>query len=268
MTGASWEQKVIRHFDGSAPFYGDSYRGDSAGSHFFQTRQKIIMSLLSNLSGGALLDIGCGPGLMAEPCGNQGFTYCGIDISERMIAECRHRPGKPQSASFLVGKMQGLPFTDNYFDVLLCMGALEYVPAAEETVARMEMLRVVKPGGLLIISHLNRLSPYWLWQRFVYQQIRACVRLARTCTRQASSRDAREVPIREFTERSSRQMLKVHDAVVTRKLYYGFNIFLPPFDNRFPRLALWTSSKLEGLCNGALGRLAMAFIIVAKKAPG
>jgi ubiquinone/menaquinone biosynthesis C-methylase UbiE len=202
---------------------------------------------------------------MAEPCSNQGFTYYGIDISERMIKECHHRIGKLKSAGFVVGKMQGLPFADDYFDVLLCMGALEYVPVADEAMARMEMLRVVKPGGLLIISHLNRLSPYWLWKRFVYQQVRAFARLFKTYKRAAPLSEANEVPIREFTERSSRQMLKVDHAAVTQRLYYGFNIFLPPFDSRFPRLAAWTSEKLEGLCNGALGRLAMAFIIVAKK---
>src|SRR6266404_334921 len=262
----SWEKEVAQHFDKSARSYGDSYNGDTTSSHFFRTRQKIIMSLLSKLSGGTLLDIGCGPGLMAEPCASQGFRYFGIDISEGMISECRNKSINLNAARFFVGKMQSLPFADDFFDVLLCLGALEYVPAAEEVPAHVEMIRVVKLGGLLIISYLNRVSPYWLWSRLVYWKMRLMKSYINGLI-YGGCEEYRvdQVQIRQFTEHSSHRVLKRHHLNVIQTLYYGFNIFLQPLDHKFPHLAVTTSKKLERLCNTGLRRLAMAFIMVARK---
>lgn len=259
---------MIRHFERSAPSYADSYRPEAASStsYFFKARQEIVLSRLGDLKGGKLLDIACGPGVMAEPCTNMGFLYVGIDISNAMISECRKKFHDLGSARFCVGKMQRLPFVDDYFDILLCLGGLEYVPAAEEVAAKLEMLRVLKPGGLLIISHLNRLSPYWLWSRLVYHGFRRMKSRARALlSRGMQDHRTEDVPLREFTERSSRRFMDSRRHTVIETLYYSFNVLLPPFDDRFPRLAVRTCEKLEGLRNTTLRWLAMAFILVVRK---
>jgi 2-polyprenyl-3-methyl-5-hydroxy-6-metoxy-1,4-benzoquinol methylase len=270
MNISSWEEEVIQHFDENAGSYRDAYEGELPPAHFFKRRQEIIMSLLSSLSRGKLLDVGCGPGLMAGPCTNQGFLYFGTDISKRMIGECRQMSSSPHSASFLVSKMQSLPFSDNFFDVLLCMGALEYVPATQEVAARTEMIRVLKPGGLLIISHLNQLSLYWLWDRFVYKKIRSIVGPIKVALKSVvfggpQRYNVEEVPIREFTVNSSRHILASHGATVIETLYFGFNVFPPPLDRKFPRAALWAAKVSESVLNRRLRGLAMAFIIMARK---
>ena len=270
MTTSPWERKVVEHFDKGAHSYGNSYEGDSSSSYFFTTRQRIIISRLKRLAGGRLLDVACGPGLMAAPCGSRGFRYFGIDISHGMIVECRARSGNLPGAQFSVGKMQKLPFADDYFDVLLCMGGLEYIPAAEELDARREMIRVVKPGGTLMISHLNRHSPYWLWRRFVYRWLRLCLDLARfpiagPFSARPRGHAVHDVPIRLFTERSSRRVLEGSPVAIAETLYYAFNVFLSPLDSRFPHLSNRVSEKLECLRNSPLKWLAMAFIMVLTK---
>jgi ubiquinone/menaquinone biosynthesis C-methylase UbiE len=120
------DQRVIELFDNSAPSYANGYCDDSSTSHFFKRRQEIVLVLLRQLRGGKLLDVGCGPGLMAKPCLDAGFSYSGIDISPRMIAECHKRFPDRGLASFSVGKMQSLPFPSVLFDVLLCMAHLQH----------------------------------------------------------------------------------------------------------------------------------------------
>ena len=111
---------------------GSRSRERSVIGHVFNRRRQIVLSLLERSERGKILDVGCGPGLMAEPCLDIGYSFAGTDISEGMVAEarkkCKHRPG----ADFRVGKLQLLPFLNGIFNVVLCIGALEYVDAWEQ----------------------------------------------------------------------------------------------------------------------------------------
>ena len=171
---------------------------------------------------------------------------------------------------FFGGKAPKPAIYDALFDVVLCMGALEYVSADEESKAISEMRRVTRSGGLLIVSCLNESSPYWILNRHVVMRAR---RYYRTTTstfskalRRAKADEAQDdAPIREFSEEACRRLLERHDFVVLETFYYGINVFPRPFDRKFPRLAALASEKLEHLSKTRLRRLAMAFIMVARK---
>jgi ubiquinone/menaquinone biosynthesis C-methylase UbiE len=203
--------------------------------------------------------------MMAELCMRLGIHYTGLDISEKMIEECRRRHHNTTSATFCVGRIQNLPFEDNFFDVLLCMGAFEYVPAEEEDAAMAEMIRVIKPGGLLIISYLNRLSPYWLWDKHVYAKARTLKRLANRSLHRGGL-DKPDAPPRYFTERECHKRMKSLHLKIIDTIYFGFNVFFRPLDRWLPRLAVWVSKKLNSQSRSPLRILAMAFIIVVQKA--
>jgi ubiquinone/menaquinone biosynthesis C-methylase UbiE len=251
------ERKAIQQFDSSADSYADLYEGNSPTAYFFNIRQKIIYALLNKCHPGRILDVGCGPGMMVDYCVNKGWEFFGVDISKEMIDECNKKFGQIDSVHFSVGKMQKLEFPDNYFDVVLCMGALEYVDEEDKAIA--EISRVLKPYGLFIISCLNQASPYWLWNRWIlYPLINLIKKIKR--------KTIEEVPHREFRERDCcRRLLSSHQLNVLDVVYYGFNIFLPPSDLKFPRLSVQTSKRLEHLSRSPLKWLAMAFIIKAKK---
>lgn len=256
---SSWETKVTQHFDVSSVAYGQAYGEESTVSHFFKRRQQTIMSLLKQLKRGKILDVGCGPGMMVEFCVREGYSYTGIDISPRMIELCRKKFIQLEAAEFLVGKLQALPFADASFDVLLCMGALEYVPIEEDGIAIKEMARIIKPGGVLIISFLNQNSPYWFW----HQQIRSgYCRLKEVIKGQK----VEEPPIRMFIERNRRQVLECNHFTVRDTIYVGFNVFLWPLDKFLSRAAVWSAERIEGLSRGPLRLLGTAFIIKAEKA--
>lgn len=266
MDRSFWEQTVRQAFDAASKEYARAYSGITPESHYFVTRQKIVLSFLDNLSGGRILDVGCGPGMMAEPCTQRGFIYTGLDISEKMIDECRRRYHNTASANFCVGRIQNLPFEDDFFDALLCMGALEYVRAEQQDDAMAEMIRVTKPGGLLIISHLNRLSPYRLWDKHVYAKARNLKKFAKRLLQGPSYSPEPEAPPRDFTEWERRNAIDARHLKIIDIVYFGFNVFPRPLDRLLPRLAVWTSEKLNSQSRGALRILGMAFVIAAQKA--
>jgi 2-polyprenyl-3-methyl-5-hydroxy-6-metoxy-1,4-benzoquinol methylase len=72
--------------------YAADYSADhSTIGRFFRVRQSIVLGILSERSGGGLLDVGCGPGIYSEPSIALGYQYHGLDASQGMIHERMRR---------------------------------------------------------------------------------------------------------------------------------------------------------------------------------
>jgi hypothetical protein len=146
------------------------------------------------------------------------------------------------------------------------MGVLEYVADKEQSTAISEMRRVMRPGGLLVISCLNGASLYWMLDRYVHRRVKMVSRLlSNVWSGIKFNKEQDSVPIREFSEGTVRDLLQQHGFSVANTLYYGTRIAFEPFDKIFPRLTAWASETLESLSKRRLQRLAMAFIVVARK---
>lgn len=96
--------------------------------------------------GTQLLDIACGTGEWLRCAKDFGAQISGIDISEKAISVCRQ--GLPDG-DFHIGVAETLPFADNQFDLVTCLGSLEHF--VDQPAALKEMHRVVKPNGKLLI---------------------------------------------------------------------------------------------------------------------
>jgi 2-polyprenyl-3-methyl-5-hydroxy-6-metoxy-1,4-benzoquinol methylase len=130
----------IERFDGAASSYAAVYSNDNVEGNFFRQRRRIVSEILSNIKAGRVLDVGCGPGMMAPICNSLGLEYCGIDISPGMIKKCRQDSNYGPQATFEVGCVQSLPHPPDRFDAVLCLGVLEYVHEAETQQALLELV--------------------------------------------------------------------------------------------------------------------------------
>jgi ubiquinone/menaquinone biosynthesis C-methylase UbiE len=103
-----------------------------------------------------VLDAGCGAGHSAAHIAEKyACTIVGIDFSGAAIDQARalysEEPYFPRM-SFLEAEMTHLPFSDNYFDVVLCESVLLFVNDKER--ALKELTRVLKPRGYLLLNEL------------------------------------------------------------------------------------------------------------------
>jgi ubiquinone/menaquinone biosynthesis C-methylase UbiE len=109
--------------------------------------------LLGLRGGERLLDVGCGTGdATAELAARlvPGGSAVGIDSSEAMIAEERKRAAASAlPLEFKLADVQALPFADDHFDA--CSVERVMVHLAEPLGALSEMLRVLRPGGRLVV---------------------------------------------------------------------------------------------------------------------
>jgi len=125
-------------------------------------------ALLARLpEAGAILDVGCGTGGFVAAAAECGRQVVGIDIASRWLVVARkrltpaakpglhrqlhHRPNKPR---LIAGCAESLPFADDSFPVVVADSLLEHVENPAQAMA--EMIRVLQPGGMLVVWFPNR----------------------------------------------------------------------------------------------------------------
>lgn len=124
---------------------------------------------LVHARGDAVLDVGCGPGTLTLECaalvGADGRAV-GIDASEQMVRRASTRAVKAHSAAkFRVANAAQLPFPDGSFDAVSCLLAVHHFPPEDHATAFGEMVRVVRPGGRLLVGDMR--TPDRRWQRML-----------------------------------------------------------------------------------------------------
>lgn len=108
--------------------------------------------------GQKVLDLACGNGRWLDRFNPD--EYVGLDLNEPMLAEARVRyPG----ISFLRGDMTAIPFADHSFEGVMSMfGAMGHLPLAGQQQMIAEIHRVLRPGGVAILTNGNMTSPFAL----------------------------------------------------------------------------------------------------------
>ncbi|WP_246787741.1 class I SAM-dependent methyltransferase [Bradyrhizobium sp. CCBAU 53421] len=129
-------------------------------SRTFKARTAAMFELLGNadLNDQRWLDAGCGTGTLSRLLAARGCDVTGVDASPEMIAAAHGRPADGKLAELLtfrqIPTIANLPFADRSFDGVLCASVLEYVPDVAQCLAQIH--RVLRPGGLLLVSVPNR----------------------------------------------------------------------------------------------------------------
>lgn len=109
-----------------------------------------VDSLLPQLSGRRVLDLGCGFGKFARYCLDQDAKrFLGFDISEKMIAEARRRV-QDDRASFVLGAVEDVELEKDSFDLVVSSMCLHYVRDIRSTFEKIAC--ALRPGGRLIFS--------------------------------------------------------------------------------------------------------------------
>ena len=106
------------------------------------------------VSGGRLLDVGCGEGRHAIAAAKIGFEVAAIDYEPLAIRRAKRlaRKHRAKGIAFRQGNALDLPFPAGSFDVVLDYGCLHHQRKSAWTAYRANILRVLKPGGFYVLS--------------------------------------------------------------------------------------------------------------------
>lgn len=104
------------------------------------------------LDGRLVVDIGAGPAQFAEAFAAVGARYVGVDVDAHAVADMA------ALALGVVASADALPFLDASVDVAVSSNVLEHV--RDPFAVADEVVRIVRPGGIAVVSYTNWLSPW------------------------------------------------------------------------------------------------------------
>jgi 2-polyprenyl-6-hydroxyphenyl methylase/3-demethylubiquinone-9 3-methyltransferase len=109
-----------------------------------------------------VLDVGCGGGILAESMARRGAHVLGIDLADRPLkVAALHARQSDASVAYRAISAEELALEQaGSFDVVTCMEMLEHVPDPRAVIDA--CARLVKPGGWVFFSTINRTPLAWL----------------------------------------------------------------------------------------------------------
>jgi len=105
---------------------------------------------------GHVLDVACGTGDMVLELQRRGCGVTGIDLSEEMVAIAKRKA----PATYMIANAEHLPFENDSFDAVTCAFGVRNFMHLEKGLD--EMLRVLKPGGTMVILELATPDSAWV----------------------------------------------------------------------------------------------------------
>lgn len=144
----------VAKFEALAPRFWDE-DGEFRPLHRLNPVRFAYIAERAPLAQARALDVGCGGGLLCEAMARAGAEVTGIDLAETMIEVARlHAADAGLRIRYQVAEAESLRNEGQTFDVVTCMEMLEHVPEPSRVLAT--LARLVRPGGDIVVSTLNR----------------------------------------------------------------------------------------------------------------
>tara|TARA_B100000212_G_C27380943_1_gene537023 strand:+ start:1297 stop:2088 length:792 start_codon:yes stop_codon:yes gene_type:complete len=148
----------------------ENYENNKFFNAFTLGRAKIDIEI-NNLTkmlniGSKILDVGCGTGDQLKIFEKIGFDAYGLDPAPDMITIAKKNVIDPSKIS--LGSCEHLPFDNNTFDCVVMVEVLRYFDSKSIDKALEEARRVLKPGGIMFCTFVNRwcLDFFYIFQKF------------------------------------------------------------------------------------------------------
>jgi ubiquinone/menaquinone biosynthesis C-methylase UbiE len=214
-------------FQSTADSWDTRFESATTRGHVWRARLSTVVRLIGD-GPGDVLDAGMGPGRLLAELERRNWAVAGVDAAPRMVELARGRlPGS--SARLAVARVEHLPFPDASFDAAVCTGVLGY---AHLDVGLLELARVLRPGGRLVVSFGRGRTPYRMWQEAVVDpSMRVIKRLAPVGGPIPPHR-------RTATAQELETFLQAAGLEVEALEYAGAALLLDPLDALLPRLAV------------------------------
>lgn len=236
---------TVEFFNDAADHYDRVYSQPTLPGYVRRVRREKVLRLFDQ-PGGSVVDVGCGPAVMTAAMLDRGCTFWGVDPSARMIEIARSRFPESERVHFMLGGAGQLDLPDNSVDAALCMGVIDALSDPRQAVR--EMLRVVKPGGTVIIEFPNQFGPYSWWKLHAFYPAVSMWHNLRRTFRNSSLTPATDPMTRQrrlFSERAAHELFRSQGASVVESVGYYYCIFLSPLDELLPRIALLVTRQFE-----------------------
>lgn len=127
------------------------YDGD--GNPLVALEEPVLDSLLGDVRGRRILDLGCGTGRHAVRLAAAGAEVTAVDFSEGMLERARAKPGAERIRFVRHDLARDLPFEDGAFDAALCCLVVDHITDLEPLFGEMRRLSRSGPNVIITVMH-------------------------------------------------------------------------------------------------------------------
>ena len=149
-------------------------------------------------AGDLVLDVGCGTGALTLRAAKRGAYVKGIDINTEMLAVAKDHIAKAQYSGEVALEEKGVAELDQEpaetYDVFMSGLCLSELSEDELAYAFQQALRVLKPGGRLLVA--DEVPPTNIWLRWIHRLMRFPLAVATYLISGQTTRPLESLPVR------------------------------------------------------------------------
>ena len=192
-------------------------------------------------NGAHILDIGCGNGRAYQLFEGMAIAYDGIDVSGKLVAHAR-RLNDDILTEFMVGSMMAIPNEADQYDAAVALAVFHHIPSEQFRVqALREALRVLKPGGWLLMTNWSRWQP-----KDIRLHIEAMMRKL-----SGSGYDMRDLLVP--WKRGKKKVERYYHAFTTEEIRrlcekVGFQVWENYYANENGKVSRWKAKNIITIC--------------------
>jgi len=138
----------MRRYNQSARVYDTQYLEEQ------EAKMTTIRQNLSLKDNSAVLDLGCGTGLLIKHFADKTKFYVGVDISRELLKYARRKAKPFPNLTLVLADADNLPFPGQTFDAVFAVTLLQNMPSPNTTLA--EINRVSKARASIIVTGLRK----------------------------------------------------------------------------------------------------------------
>ena len=149
----------MRRYDATAQMYDVRYSEEQ------EAKYKAALTGLN--VAGAVLDVGCGTGLLFSHVAAQAEAVVGVDVSGKLLLQAKERAKSFRNAYVVQADADHLPFRNDYFAVVFAFTVLQNMPKPAETL--LELKRAAKRNGAIVVTGLKKAFPLGSFEALLQQ---------------------------------------------------------------------------------------------------
>ncbi|WP_298892552.1 class I SAM-dependent methyltransferase [uncultured Psychroserpens sp.] len=235
-------------------YFEDNYIKKTKGNYLRRYRNNLIRNEAEQLKNvQKVLDVGCGPAILYPEVYKRCDEYHALDLVQSNLDKILSE-NDSSKITVIQSDLDSFKPQGQSYDLVICSGSIEYTENPEKVVDA--LIKVLKPGGTLIMSFPNKKSPYRIWSESVYKSFNRF-------RNKLKNKEVRSYKRRLLSEKAIREVLERNTENANPSIkYFGLKLLLQPLDAIFRSLDYTILKYFNEHPSKLLHKLSQEFLVV------
>jgi ubiquinone/menaquinone biosynthesis C-methylase UbiE len=156
-----WKKKrdIMQRYNITAHMYDMRYADEQIG------KIKAALKYVKIEKHDAVLDVGCGTGILFDRVSENTESVVGLDISRESLVQAKERAGRFENVQLILADADNMPFKSRAFNIVFVVTILQNMPEPEGTLN--EIKRVAATDSQIVVTGLKKIFTKQTFERLL-----------------------------------------------------------------------------------------------------